>query len=200
MSGKRSFAGGSIQSLSSAVAWVERRIVIVLTGAILLLILLNIATRAIGRPLVWVDELSVYLMVMTCFVGTSLTVRQRLDFAMTLFIDHLSDAARAKYRVVLSGVAVAYAMFIIWCCWRMFDPLSLWRVGFDLARFTELTANFIYAEPTQTLGIPKWTIYMVMPLYAFGLSVHALANLAEDLGWTHTPGLAGDEAVTVEAG
>ena len=49
-------------------------LVIGFVAAIFVLILLNVLTRAINRPLMWVDELSIYMMVMTCFVGTSLTV------------------------------------------------------------------------------------------------------------------------------
>jgi TRAP-type transport system small permease protein len=195
----RSGLGRLSQMLSEAIASVERVLVTVFVAAILVLIVLNIATRAIGRPIVWVDELAVYLMVMTCFVGTSLTVRQRLDFAMTLIIDMLKPAQQARYRVLLSLVGVAYAAFIIWCCWRLFDPLALWQSNFNIEAFTAKTMNFLYAEPTQTLGIPKWIVYLVMPVYAFGLSIHALANLAEDLGWT-PPLVGATAAATLEAG
>ncbi|MBA3770932.1 MAG: TRAP transporter small permease subunit [Ramlibacter sp.] len=195
----RGKAARLIQGLSSRCAWVERGLVAVFVAAIFALILLNIVTRAVNRPIMWVDELSIYLMVMTCFVGTSLTVRQRLDFAMTLVLDHLSAARLATARKLLSLVGLAYAVFIVWCCWRMFDPLGLWQSGFDVAKFTARTMNFMYSEPTQTLGIPKWIIYLVMPVYGIGLSVHALANLAEDLGWVR-PAAASEETITLEAG
>jgi TRAP-type C4-dicarboxylate transport system permease small subunit len=138
-------------------------------------------------------------MVMTCFVGTSLTVRQRLDFAMTLALDALTPARRAWANRLLSLVGLAYALFIVWCCWRMFDLPGLARAGFDLGRFSAQTMNFLYSEPTQTLEIPKWIVYLVLPVYGVGLSIHSLANLAEDLGWA-APAGAGPQGITLEAG
>ncbi len=192
--------GRASERASSAVARLERVLVISFVGMIFALILLNIITRAAGRPLVWVDELAIYLMVMTCFVGTSLTVRQRLDFAMTLALDQLGLQGRNRANRVLSLVGLAYALFIVWCCWRMFDPAGLWLDRFDLDKFTARTMNFLYTEPTQTLGIPKWIVYLVLPVYGVGLSIHTFANLCEDLGWARPEALPGEEAITLEAG
>lgn len=187
-------------ALSSQIAWVERKLVIGFIAGIFALILLNVGTRAIGRPLIWVDEAAIYLMVMTCFVGTSLSIRQRLDFAMTLVLDHLDKKMRSNFNRVLAIVGVAYAFFILWCCWRMFDPVGLWRSGFDMQSYGSASMNFIYSEPTQTLGIPKWWIYLVMPLYGIGISIHSIANLWEDFGWVEISPIAKNEAILVEAG
>lgn len=197
--GLRERIGRAAQCASAAWARIERGVVILLVAAIFLLILLNIVTRAAGRPIIWVDELAIYLMVMTCFVGTSLTVRQRLDFAMTLLLDRLGAAARSRANQALTLVGLAYALFILWCCWRLFDPLGLARSGFDAAQFASRTMNFLYTEPTQTLGIPKWPVYLVLPAYGIGLTLHVLANLVEDLGWAR-PGQQAQDPLTVEAG
>ena len=37
--------------------------------------------------------------------------------------------------------------------------------------------NFIYAEPTTTLGIPKYWVWMVMWAFALGATLHSVANL-----------------------
>jgi TRAP-type C4-dicarboxylate transport system permease small subunit len=192
--------GRASERASAAIARAERVLVIAFVGAIFALILLNIVTRAVGRPLVWVDELAIYFMVMTCFVGTSLTVRQRLDFAMTLVLDQLGPRGRARANRLLSLVGLAYALFIVWCCWRLFDPAGLWASGFDLAAFSARTMNFLYAEPTPTLGMPKWIVYLVLPVYGIGLSIHTFANLCEDLGWALPEALPREEAITLEAG
>jgi TRAP-type transport system small permease protein len=60
--------------------------------------------------------------------------------------------------------------------------------------------NFLYSEPTQTLGIPKWIVYLVLPVYGVGLSIHTFANLCEDLGWACPEALPSEEAITLEAG
>lgn len=192
--------GAALCALSAGLAWFERKLVIIFIAGIFGLILLNVATRAVGRPLIWVDEAAIYLMVMTCFVGTSLSVRQRLDFAMTLVLDNLSKNMRGHLNRLLAVVGVAYAFFIFWCCWRLFDPLGLWQSGFDMAAYRATSMNFIYSEPTQTLGISKWWIYLVLPLYGVGISIHSMANLWEDLGWISITSTGDDSPIIVEAG
>ncbi len=175
--------GGAVVGLSRLVAACEKVAVAGLAAAIFALILVNIVTRAVGRPLIWVDEAAVYLMVAMCFIGASLTVRQRLDFAVTFVIDRFARRGRRVIDACLSATGLAYALFLMWCAWRMFDPAGLWAAGFDIARFTADTLNFVYTEPTQTIGIPRFVVYLVMPVYAAGLIVHATANLVEDCGW-----------------
>ncbi len=175
--------GAAVVGLSRLVAAWEKVAVTGLSAAIFALILVNITTRAVGRPLIWVDEAEVYLMVAMCFIGASLTVRQRLDFAVTFVIDRFGRRGRHAINAGLSATGLAYALFLLWCAWRMFDPAGLWAAGFDIARFTAATLNFVYTEPTQTIGIPRFVVYLVMPVYAAGLTVHAAANLVEDCGW-----------------
>lgn len=175
--------GAAVVASSRLVAAWEKIAVTLLSAAIFGLILLNVATRAAGRPLIWVDEAAVYLMVAMCFIGASLTVRQRLDFAVTFVIDRAGRRGRRAIDAGLSAVGLAYAVFLLWCAWMMFDPAGLWLAGFDIARFTAVTMNFVYTEPTQTIGIPRFVVYLVLPVYAAGLAVHAAANLAEDCGW-----------------
>lgn len=175
--------GAALVASSRLVAAWEKVAVTLLSAAIFGLILLNVATRAAGRPLIWVDEAAVYLMVAMCFIGASLTVRQRLDFAVTFVIDRAGRRGRRAIDAGLSAVGLGYAVFLLWCAWGMFDPAGLWLADFDIARFTAATMNFVYTEPTQTIGIPRFVVYLVLPVYAAGLAVHAAANLAEDCGW-----------------
>lgn len=197
---RRRTVAEATQAVSRVVAAGEKVLVTAFVAAIFALILLNIATRAAGRPLIWVDELAIYLMVATCFVGTSLTVRQRLDFAVTLVIDTLGRAKRRVVDAMLTVIGLAYGLFLIVLCWRLFDPVQLAWSGFDIAAYTAASLNFLYTDPTQTLGIPKWVVLLVLPLYAIGVSIHCLANLVEDLGWAERERIAADSAATLEAG
>jgi TRAP-type C4-dicarboxylate transport system permease small subunit len=190
--------GAAVVGLSRLVALWEKVAVTALSAAIFGLILLNVATRAAGRPLIWVDEAAVYLMVAMCFIGASLTVRQRLDFAVTFVIDRAGPRGRRAIDAALSATGLAYAVFLLWCAWEMFDPAGLWAAGFDIARFTATTLNFVYTEPTQTIGIPRYIVYLVLPVYAAGLSVHAAANLVEDCGWVPRPAV--DAGLGLEQG
>src|SRR5690606_29499354 len=79
--------------LSEKLLVVERRLVaflmVLLTGAILL----NVATRYTGRPIYWIDEFAVYCMVWLTFFGASVMTRLRLDFAVTMLTERLSERA-----------------------------------------------------------------------------------------------------------
>ena len=52
-----------VSRVSNAVLSVEKRLIQILAAALVLLILLNIVTRAADAALFWVDELSIYAMV-----------------------------------------------------------------------------------------------------------------------------------------
>jgi TRAP-type C4-dicarboxylate transport system permease small subunit len=67
-------------------------------------------------------------------------------------------------------------------CWVWMDPVGIARHGFDAKDFAAESFNFLYTERTQTLEWPVWAIQLILPLFALTLSVHALANLVEDLG------------------
>jgi TRAP-type C4-dicarboxylate transport system permease small subunit len=195
----RARMGYAAVHLSRVISVAEKAVVGTLILGIFVLILINVATRAAGRPLIWVDELAIYLMVAACFIGTSLTVRQRLDFAVTFLPDLLNSRHRRWVDGCITTVGLGYALFLVWCSWRMFDPITLARHGFNVSAYTADTLNFLYTDPTVTLGIPKWIIYLVLPVYALGLTIHCTANLVEDLGWVERSVPAVDPT-TVELG
>jgi hypothetical protein len=63
--------------------------------------------------------------------------------------------------------------------WQWYDPVALIKSGFDLDIFRQTTFKFIYSEPTNTLGIGKFWVWLAVPIMAIAMSVHAVANLLE---------------------
>ena len=61
--------------------------------------------------------------------------------------------------------------------YRWFDPMTLMRLGFDTREFSGETFNFMYQDTTATLGVAKFWFWLVVPLVAVTISVHALSNL-----------------------
>jgi len=61
-------------------------------------------------------------------------------------------------------------------------PLDLIRAGFDVTAFQGQTFNFIYAEPTSTLGVPKYMFWLVMWLFALGATLHSTMHLLTPSG------------------
>lgn len=146
------------------------------------LILLNVTTRYAGRPIYWIDKSAVYSVVWLTFIGASAMTRMRLDFAVTMLTERFSERGAAIFRVVATLGVLLFGIGLLVMCWLWLDPVGIAQAGFDAREYAGQSFNFIYTERTQTLNWPTWVIYLIMPLFALSMSLHALANLFEDLG------------------
>lgn len=172
-----------VQQASSAILHLERLALMALMGSITLLILLNVATRYTGMPIYWVDEAAVYLVVWLSFVGASAMTRLRLDFAVTLLTDALGERAARRVKAVATACVLAFGAAMIAMCWLWLDPVGIAQYGFDAKAYAAESFNFLYTERTQTLSWPTWIVQLVIPLFSLSFTVHALANLIEDMGF-----------------
>jgi TRAP-type C4-dicarboxylate transport system permease small subunit len=77
---------------------------------------------------------------------------------------------------------LALGLALLAMCWLWMDPAGIVRHGFDAKEFAAESFNFLYTERTQTLDWPTWLVQLILPIFSLTLSVHALANLLEDLG------------------
>jgi TRAP-type C4-dicarboxylate transport system permease small subunit len=189
MSAQPSFGEGSpgiipraIIGMSSALLAVERAVIMGLMFLLVGLVLLNVTTRYAGRPIYWVDEACVYAIVWLTFIGASSMTRMRLDFAVSMLTERFSARAQAIARRISTLGVVCFALLLGWMCWLWLDPAGIIAAGFDAKKFAGISFNFIYTERTQTLGWPNWVFYLIMPIFAATLLIHALANLIEDIG------------------
>ncbi len=163
--------------ISANLAWVELWLSALMAVGVTLLILLNIVTRYFGAALYWVDELAIYAMIWMTFLGASAALHHRKSVSITLLSDNVPVAAQ---RVIIKLVDIAvfgFALAMLWFCWRWFLPADIARAGFDTAAFQSSTFNFIYAEPTVTLGLPKYLFWLVMVLFSLGATVHSTMHL-----------------------
>ncbi|MNH28706.1 2,3-diketo-L-gulonate TRAP transporter small permease protein YiaM [compost metagenome] len=145
------------------------------------LILLNVATRYGGMPLYWVDEASVYTVVWLTFVGASAMTRLRLDFAVTMLTEKLGPRKAQIAKVIATSGVLIFALALLAMCWIWMDPVGIASKGFDAKEYAAESFNFLYTERTQTLEWPVWVLQLIMPIFALCMSLHALANLLEDL-------------------
>ncbi|MEO0635824.1 MAG: TRAP transporter small permease subunit [Pseudomonadota bacterium] len=163
--------------LSEAWAKAELLAAALLAFAVTCLILLNVATRTLGAALFWVDELAIYAMVWMTFLGASAAIHFGHSISITILTDALSDPLTKLAQRMVDVVVLAFALAMLWFCWIWFLPFEIARFGFDTEAFQGSTFNFIYAEPTTTLGVKKWMVWLVMWLFAIGATLHAVANL-----------------------
>ncbi|MCY1510495.1 Tripartite ATP-independent periplasmic transporter, DctQ component [compost metagenome] len=107
--------------------------------------------------------------------------RLRLDFAVTLLTDKLGEKAARIAKAGASCGVLALGLALLAMCWLYMDPVGIVRWGFDAKEYAAESFNFLYTERTQTLDWPTWVVQLILPIFALTLSVHALANLLEDL-------------------
>jgi TRAP-type C4-dicarboxylate transport system permease small subunit len=53
--------------------------------------------------------------------------------------------------------------------------------AFNAKDYAEASFNFLYTERTQTLNWPTWVLQLILPIFSLTLTVHAFANLLEEL-------------------
>ena len=163
--------------VSAAWARIELFGAALLAVCVTFLVLLNVVTRNIGHALFWVDELAIYAMVWMTFLGASAALHYRNAVSITLVSDAVSPRARHLIHKIVDTVVFAFALAMLWFCWRWFLPVELARAGFDTMNFQGSTFNFIYAEPTLTIGLPKYLFWLVMWLFAIGATLHSATHL-----------------------
>ncbi|MEM1364479.1 MAG: TRAP transporter small permease subunit [Pseudomonadota bacterium] len=149
-----------------------------LAFAVTCLILLNVVTRTLGMALFWVDELAIYAMVWMTFLGASAAIHFGHSISITILTDGLPRRLAKIAQRCVDIIVLMFCAAMVWFCWVWFLPLEIFRAGFDAEMFQGETFNFIYAEPTTTLGIRKWWVWLVMWLFSIGATLHAIANLA----------------------
>lgn len=171
-------------SVSAGADWLlrwQRNLVGMLVVVTVSLILLNVVTRALAIALFWVDELAVYTMIWAFMVGAAATVRTRQGIAVTLLSDYVSPRHRARLALTSDTIVLLFASSLVVLNWIWFDPLLLYDTDFEIREFIRQSFNFVYKEQTATLGIAKWWVWLVMPLMAVVMSIHALANWLDSL-------------------
>ena len=169
------------QKISGGILAVEKALLIFLAGAVTGLILLNVVTRSVDYALYWVDELAIYAMIWMVMIGASMIVRLRKGIAVTIMDEILPAGTRGILAVVVDFMILAFSATLIWLSYIWYDPIALISVDFDLAAFSADSFNFIYEEPTNTLGIPKFWIWLIIPVVAITMTWHALTNFLERL-------------------
>ena len=188
-----------VLALSTQVLRTERLLLTALMGLLVVLILLNVATRYSGMPIYWIDEAAVYTVVWLTFVGASVMTRLRMDFAVGLLTDQFGPRSARVAKVIATSGVLMFGVAMLVMCWVWMDPVGIARYGFDAKEFAAESFNFLYTERTQTLNWPTWVLQLILPIFSATFSVHALANLLEDLGAADRVKHAGFDVVNADA-
>lgn len=159
--------------VSAAWARIELGCAALLAVCVTVLILINVVTRTAGNALFWIDGLAIYAMVWMTFLGASAALHHRNSVSITITTDAVPEPVMLAIVKLVDIIVFAFALAMVWFCWRWFLPLDVANAGFDRIAFQGSTFNFIYSEPTLTLGLPKYLFWLVMWLFALGAVLHS---------------------------
>ena len=103
-------------------------------------------------------------------------------------------------KILIDLLVLLFGITLLVLCYRWFDPATLMRLGFDLREFSGETFNFMYQDTTATLGIAKFWFWLVVPLVAVTISVHALSNLLQTVATPATARIPSGLSATLAGG
>ena len=141
--------------------WLLKIICAGLAATLTFVILLQVIYRFILRaPLVWSEEMALFLFQWSVFMGAALAVRQRGHFGLDIFIRRLPPAmvkTLDKFgQVMVFGLAVGLV------CW-----------GYQISQMTML-------QEYPTLQFPVGYCYLGIPVSGAFMAIFAVLNEIED--------------------
>jgi TRAP-type C4-dicarboxylate transport system permease small subunit len=126
--------------LKDAEAWFVRLnqwLVIVLMGAMAVLVFANVVSRyLLNYSIIWVEELTRYMMVWVGFLGSGLVLRYGAHIAVDVFQEMLPVPAAQALRAAIVALLAATFLSIAWLglryaafAWDQETPVLNWSTG-----------------------------------------------------------------------
>lgn len=171
---------GFLSLIDGLIARAETLVAGLLALAIVILLLINVATRTFGMPLFWVDELAIYAMVWMGFLGASLAIHYRQHIAVTVCVDFLPIRAHMFMLAVIDAMMLFLFVVLAVFVWQWFDPIAVLQAD-SLSEIGAKTFNFIYDEPTTTLGVRKFWFWLILPVFCVFVTIHSVKNLVDSV-------------------
>src|SRR6516225_6183180 len=130
-------------------------------------VILDIITREIGRPWLWLQEVTSTFFIYAIFTGTAVATRRSDHLYLTAIADTLSGTARTVVEVATRMVVLAVALCFIW-----FGYLNFLR-GFTSFRMPSMT--------------PIATLYAAIPICGVLVALFTVEQLINGLrnGFAH---------------
>jgi len=169
-------ACASSRRVASVEAWIAGLLVL----AVFCLMMANVISRAASRPLIWSDELAIYLMACATFIGASVGLAHRRHIAVMLLPDLAPERVGRGLMLLVDAVLLLFFGIFAVLLWRWFDPVNVLRAA-SLETYSMSTFNFMWQEPTLTLGLRKVWFWLVLPVFCFTGALHVAASMLDRL-------------------
>ena len=124
-------------------------------AAIVVGVLIQVVGRLMDAPFSWTEELTRACFIWMVFAGVAASIRHADAARVTVLLNYFPKAVRES----------ALPIYVL--CNLVFSTLCIWT-GFYLVR-----QQVVMNEQIATLGIPSWTVGMILPISAI-LSIFSL--------------------------
>lgn len=164
-----------MERADAALAAVEQVAIVMLTGSIALIIMLQVVLRHVfAAPLFWAEEVAVQLLVFVSVLGLSLLARRGDLVSVDMLSRLLPERARHALMALLGVVMLALIVFLGSQAW---DWIGRPEVRVELS---------------ATLRIPRWYAYAVLPIGLSFMALHQGAAIVRHIAalWRPTGGRA----------
>jgi len=146
----RSAPGRMLIRLDWLIGWIEN---IVLSGAILLMAVLNIANvlgdNFLKQGLPFAGEINQALLVMITFVGVAKAARHGRNIRMSAIYDQLQGRWRKGLNMLITAGSAVVMFYLAY--YAVLYEMQVRSIG----------------QATPSLGIPIWTLYVLVPIGLF---------------------------------
>ena len=147
-------AGGRLDAFDRVLLRLNRWLVIVILAAMALMVFANVALRFLtDQSILWVEEVSRYLMIWLTFLGAGLVLRYGGHIGIDTLQDSMPRQAPA-IRAVIFLLLLGFFGFMVW-------------IG---TRYAILT----WGQTTPVMQVPVGFVYLAMPIGFALLIVHLL--------------------------
>jgi TRAP-type C4-dicarboxylate transport system permease small subunit len=103
-----------VKRIVAGLVWLQEIVGTVLLAIFFVAIVMQIAARYLGVPLLWTEEVANYSFIWAVFMGASAMVYHRAHFNFTFFKDRFKGRSGAFYSALVSLVLLFFTIAMSW--------------------------------------------------------------------------------------
>ncbi|WP_026690938.1 TRAP transporter small permease [Alteribacter aurantiacus] len=146
--------------LSAGLAKFEKGLAIVLIFCMAVFMTTSVLFRYfLNAPLSWVGEISIFLLIWITFIGGSLGLKYKSQASVTILLDNVPFFVRKILQVVGHVIMIVFLLVMLYYSLK-------W-----------ITSSGVSYQRANSINIPMWIPYTVVPLGFACAFVHITANL-----------------------
>jgi TRAP-type C4-dicarboxylate transport system permease small subunit len=144
-----------LRGLAGALEWIEQVLIRILFLGLVAVVFVGVLLRYLFKiPLIWGEELSMFMFIWLSLLSASVAVRRRTHFRMAELVNLLPKKGRVSFEIATLLLMAALTVVLGW-------------QGFSLA------ASGL-AEQAPALRVPMVWVYGAFPVSAFSMMVFLL--------------------------